>query len=355
MDKQSTDTPQLVVAGRFLTGQEEERWRRARRDPLYGWLLVASAFLLVVFSIQAVAASMAVDWQLPSVVFPIIATCAWFLIVWSSRVRRRRQQQFESIWMNRWRDYKTLEAGCMISLYDDHAAYSTMRGSSVLPYNEVTYFCETEDGILFGNERFSVCFRSADHTQTEFSGLRRFLCERVRPSLFRAQAMACPERAEPLPTVRFANYDTVITHAEIVPPPAKTLAELLGFILPQMILYGLVPAFLLPITPWPLVNCAIFCTVFMVGGALLASFAVWLKNRRGQPPVKMAFTKEGIAEKQEGILTFTTWARCAISQSRSGITVRYANGIKRDIPWSAVENPDALQQQVFQTGSDKGD
>ncbi len=347
MDRYTSESPQLVVAGRFLTGQEEERWQQALRDPVSRLLRLVLVVLLVFFSIQAAGVAAQSDWRVPSLVFPVIAGCLWFLIAQTFRARRRKRQAFENVWLDRWQDDKMIRAGCMISLYNDHAAYSTMRGSSLLPYNEVTFCCETADGIAFGNDRFSICFRSADLTPTELSGIRRFLQERITPSVYRLKATAIPARVEPLPTVRFVNFDTVITRATVMPTADKReFRELLGFVLPQMMIYSFVPALMTALTPWPLVNCVIFCAVFVLVGALLTRLTLGLKNGRERGPVRLAFTKEGIARKQDGVVSFTVHSRCHLHAGEAGVTVLYTNGERLDIPWSAIEDPDALKTEL---------
>ncbi len=347
MDRYASETPQFVVAGRFLTGQEEERWRRALRDPVSGLLRLVLVVLLVFFSIQAAGIAAQSDWRIPSLVFPLIAGCLWFLAAQVLRARRRKRQALESRWLDRWQDDKMIRAGCMISLYNDHAAYSTMRGSSILPYRKVTLCCETADGILFGNDRFTICFRSADLTATELSAIRRFLQERIKPSVYRLTAAAMPALVEPLPHVRFANFDTVITRATVMPTADnREFGELLGLVLPQMMIYGLTPALMTRLTPWPLLNCMIFCAVFMLVGVLLTRLAVRLKNGCEHAPVRLAFTKEGVAKQQDGVMSFTVHGRCYLYAGEAGVTVLYTSGERLDIPWSAIEDPDALKREI---------
>lgn len=347
MDRYAPDSSQIVVAGRFLTGQEEERWQRALRDPVSGLLRLVLVILLAFFSIQAMGAAAASDWRLPSLVVPLIAGCLWFLSAWTLRARRHRRQVFENAWLDRWQDEKMVRAGCMIALYRDHAAYSTMRGSSLLPYSEVTLCCETADGILFGNDRFRICFRSADLTLEELVTIRRFLQERMKPSVYRLKAAAIPALAEPLPHVRFANFDTVITRAAVVPTDDKReFGELLGFVLPQTIIYSLAPALMTALTPWPLVNCLVFGTVFVLAGVLLTRLIMRLRKTSGRTPLRLAFTKEGIARQQDGIVSFTVRSRCHLYAGRAGVTVLYTSGERLDIPWSAIEDPDTLKNEL---------
>ncbi len=346
MDKLVSESPQLVVAGRFLTGQEEERWQRILRDPVQALLRVVLIVLLGFFSIQAAGAALASDWRIPSLVFPLIAGCLWFLIAQMLRARRRKRQVLENTWLERWQDHRMIRAGCMISLYGDHAAYSTMRGSSILPYTEVTHCLESADGILLGNGHVVVCFRSTDMTAAQLFAIRRFLQEHIDPSLYRVKEPAIPLLAEPLPTVRFANFDTVITRATVLPAEdTREFHELLGLVLPQMVIYSLTPALMTALTPWPLLNCLIFCAVFMSAGALVTHLTVLLKNRK-QEAVRLAFTKEGIAKQQNGVVSFAVHGRYRLNTSEVGVTVLYASGERLDIPWSAIEDPDALKREI---------
>ncbi len=345
MDNYTAQSPQLVVAGRFLTGEEEERWQRVLRDPVLGLLRVILVILLCVFSIQGAGLAAASDWRMPLVVFPLEAACFCFLIVWARRIRRRKQQAQESVWLDRWQDTKTVRAGCMISLYRDRAVYSTMRGSSVLHFDDVTHFCETEDGIAIGNARFTICFRGMDLTSAELVAVRRFLQQGGIGSRYSLKAATIPRRVEPLPHVRFANYDTVITRAAVMPTEDKyELSELLGIILPQMILYSLVPAFMIAPTPLPLLNCVIFGVVFALVGVLLTYLARFLK-KRDKTPVRLAFTKDGIARQQAGVVTFAVRGRYAMRTSENGMTVYFTNGEQLEIPWESAEDAEALKHE----------
>ena len=346
MDTAFPESPQLVVAGRFLTGQEEERWQRLLRDPVHTVLRVILIVLLGFFSMQAAAAALQSDWRIPSLVFPLIAGCVWFLIAQTLRARRRKQQALENVWLERWQDHRMIRAGCMISLYKDHAAYSTMRGSNILPYTEVTHFLESVDGILIGNGHVMICFRSADMTVGQFVAIRRFLQEHITPRVYRVKEPAMPLLTVPLPTVRFANFDTVITRATVIPAEdPRAFYELLATILPQMVIYGLTPALLTALTPWPLLNCLIVCSGFVLLGLLLTHLTVWLK-RRNREAVRLAFTKDGIAKQQNGVVSFAVQGRYLLTASEVGVTVRYVSGEQLEIPWSAIEDPDALKREI---------
>lgn len=346
METVASESPRLIVAGRFLTGQEEERWQRTLRDPVQVLLRVILTVLLGFFSIQAAGAALQSDWRIPSLVFPLIAGCLWFLAAQVFRAHRRKRQVLESTWLERWQDHRMIRAGCMISLYGDHVAYSTMRGSRILPYAEVTYCVESVDGIRFGNGRVDVCFRSADMTATQLFAVRRFLQEHMNPSLYRVKKSAIPLLAEPLPTVRFANYDTVITRATVFPPEDnREFRDLLKLVLPQMVIYSLTPALLTALTPWPLLNCLIFCAVFMAVGVLLTHLTVRVKRIK-QEAIRLAFTKEGVARQQNGEVSFAVHGRYQLNTNDFGVTVWYASGERLDIPWSAIEDPDALKREI---------
>ena len=346
MDTVTSESPQLVVAGRFLTGQEEERWQRLLRDPASTLLHVVLIVLLGFFSIQAVDAAAQSDWRLPSLVVPLMAGCLWFLIARALRARRRKRQKLETAWLERWQDHRMIRAGSMISLYGDRAVYSTMRGSSILPYAQVTHCVESVDGILLGDGHVTVCFRSADMTAQQLFAVRRFLQTHISPSVYRVKEPPVPLLSEPLPHVRFANFDTVITRAAVIPAEkGEDYRELLGIVLPQMIIYGLTPALMTALTPWPLLNCLVFCGAFMLVGALVTRLTVRAKTSK-QGAVRLAFTKEGIAKQQNGVVSFAVRGRYQLNANEIGVTVLYMTGERLDIPWSAIEDPDALNREL---------
>lgn len=343
MEGQAHNTPTFVVAGRFLTGLEEERWQRVLRNPVGGVLQGITVVVLAFFSLQAATLAAQSDWQVPTLVFPMIAACGWFLLSWFFRVRKNRQMARENTWLDKWQDEKCMRAGCMISFYEDHAAYSTMRGSTLLPYAAVTVCCETADGIAFGNARYMLYLRAADLTANELNGLRRFLQQHITSSVYRTKTMAVAGLAEPLPHVRFANFDSVMARALCPKQDRKRQRqEILGFVIPQLMIYSVIPALMTRLTPWPLVNVLIYCASFVLIGLLLTRvFMVWLIP--AEAPIQLAFTKEGIARRQDGVETFTVRGRYRLLKDASGVTIMFSSGEQLRVPWDAMDNPDAVK------------
>ena len=349
MENPISESPQLIVAGRFLTGQEEQRWQRTLRDPMISALVVIIGGLFFFFSAQAATLAIQSDWLVPSFVFPLIAGSGWFLISWAFRTRRRMRRELEQAAIDRWQDEKAVRAGCMISFYSDHAAYSTLRGSSLMPYNEVTLYRESADGILFGNSHFHIVLRSYDLTAAQLTAVRHFLRGVLPASVYRIQGMATSLVERPLPHVRFANFDNVIACAEL-PAQKKRWKqrELDGFVIPQALVYGLVPALMTDLTPSPLLNCVLFCLLF-VGISLGFSRLLYrVLSSREAYPLQIVFTKEGLARRQHGVVSFTVRDRFRMFEGNDGVTIWFANGDQLEVPWSVMDDPEALRREIAQ-------
>lgn len=345
METHTSDSPKFVVAGRFLTGEEEERWRKALRDPVFVIVRIAQILLLATFALQGAALAL-VFWQASLFVLPLVAGCACFLIACSVRGHRRRRLASEIKAQDRWTDSRMIRGGSMISFYEDHAAHTTMRGSNFVYYRDVTVFCETADGIAFGNHRYCIYLRSMDLTPNEMNALRRFL-QSVLPARYSLKSPAMPLRYEPLPTVRFANYDTVLTRAVVTDPRKDDRQrELLDRVIPQLLIYSVTPALMTQVTPLPLVNCLVFAVVF----GFVGFGAVWwlcrLTERKEDSVMRLAFTEDGIARHRAGVTDFLVSGRVWIYPIHDGITMLFADGEQVDVPWSAMEDPAALQSRI---------
>jgi hypothetical protein len=344
LDNPAYEIPRIVVAGRFSTEEEETRMHSALRDPVVLFLRLALILLLVTFAAQALSLSEKGDWYISTIVFPIVAACGWFLIAWALRVRRRRIEARANGYRDRWYDEKCIRAGCMFSFYRDHVACSTMRGSSILPYSAITRCCETMDGFVLESKHGNIVLRAADLTARETEQIRLLLSQLVNPGAYRVQATAYGRQSEPLPHVRFANFDTVITRAVgFVREPKWKRSELFGFIIPQLLVYSLTPGLMVGLTPWQLVDCLILAAVFVLVGCAFA----WVTKRiltLSETEVRVAFTKDGVARQQNGFLTFMVNGRFRLREEPSGVVIYLSSGEEIFVPWDAVEQPLQLKE-----------
>ena len=347
LDKTAYEIPRMVVAGRFSTDEEEERLRTAMWDPTTLFLRITVVVLLFTFSLQALSLAVQADWYVPTLVFPVVVACCWFLIAWTLRVRRRGIQARANHRMDRWCDEKCVRAGSMVSFYSAHVAYSTMRGSSVLPYGEITQCCETMDGIALRSQNGTIILRASDLTNRELRQIRELIQTVVRPAVYRIKAEAYGRLAEPLPHVRFVNFDTVISRASArsVTPRWKT-RELLGFVIPQLLIYGLTPGLLLELTPWQ----GLDCLIGMVGLGAVGGIFTWFSCRlvwcSQTEKIRVAFTKDGLACQQNGFLTFAVNGRFRLEEQPTGVVVYFTSGESVFVPFEAVEQPQQLKEYL---------
>jgi hypothetical protein len=336
-------SPLFAVAGRFLTITENKQWERVLRNPAFWPTFVSIAAVYATISMQAVVMTAQKDIQLLLWVLPLIASCTWLVLFFLFRIRRRIREEREARLTDVWYDAKAVRAGTMISFYRDHIAYTTMRGSCQIRYMDITLCCETADGFALGNERFCVYVRSADLTKGEVSRIRGWLLQAISPSFYRQKAPAEAQLTDPLPTVRFANYDQIQTRAEATrKKDHRAYGDFLGLVLPQMVVYGFTPAPVAPLTPWALLDFLLWPLIFCAVGFLAALLFWRLTLAKPQPSVPVVFTKDGLACRQEGVFSFVVNTRYAVKTTEDGLTLRFSSGEEWDIPWSAIENVDAL-------------
>ncbi len=347
MSETPNESPITVVAGRFLTGEEEERWRKALHDPVRLLVRIILAVLFAFFALQAAALIAETDWLTIFVLFPLLAVCVWIAIAWLLHDRRQTLRESEQALLNNWQDERMIRGGSMLSFYRDHVAHTTMRGTNTVYYADVTQFCETTDGIAFGDRRYTVFLRSMDLTAGDMNALRRLLMHVLKPSLYRLKSPAVPIRHEPLPTVRFANYDTVITRATTDNPREKQrVRQFFGLLLPQLAVYAVVPALMIPIAPWPLLSVLAWEIVFLsLGGAL--GYGVLCLSERGQDKrMWLVFTENGVARRRDGVMDFVVQSRVRYGQTATALLVQFADGEQLEIPWDAVEDAAALRSKL---------
>ncbi len=345
MEKTAYDAPRFVVAGRFCTDEEEERLHRALREPVSVLIGIALAVLLGSFAVEAMVLSLKSEGYIASLVFPVIAACGWFLIAWVLRIRRRRIQARENARADRQSDTRCMRAGCMLSFYGDHVAYSTMRGSSILPYREITKCCETGDGIALISPNGRLFVRAADLTARELESLRTLIKDTLCPRAYRVREIAWARQTEPLPHVRFANFDEVITRGigqEITLPWKRK--ELLGAVIPQMLIYSFAAGLTVKITPWLFLDCLLSALVFTAVGTALSLIAFVALQRQDRRTVRVAFTRDGVARQQNGFVTFTVNGRFRLQQRENGILIHFSTGEAVLVPWDATEEPQRLKE-----------
>ncbi|MBQ9963555.1 MAG: hypothetical protein IJP14_00330 [Clostridia bacterium] len=346
MDNTAYEIPRIVVAGRFSTDEEEERLHVAMREPVVWFLCIAVAVLVGTFALQALSLASQGDWYVPSFVFPLVAACVWFLIAWTLRVRRRRIQARQNRHADHWYDEKCIRAGCMICFYSDHVAYSTMRGSSILPYAEITRCCETMDGVVLQSQNGKIFLRAADLTAREIEQVREHIRQHIRPAVYRVKAMAEGRLAEPLPHVRFANFDTVITRAVGEPMQRRwKIRELFGLVIPQVLIYSLTPGLRLYLTPWQLLDCLLCAAVFVAVGMVLTLLTVRMLQPRNEI-VRVAITRDGVACQHNGFLEFTVNGRFRLEERADGIVIYFTSGEAVFVPFSTVEEPQSLNEYL---------
>ena len=102
---------------------------------------------------------------------------------------------------------------------------------------------------------------------------------------------------------------------------------------------------MIPITPFPLLNCLVCAIAFSLLGMVVTWGFLRVIGGEKSPRLRLVFTKEGIARQRANVTDFVVATRFRVYPLENGIAVLFADGEQIDIPWSAVENPAALGKQ----------
>ena len=202
----------ILVAGRPLTLMEYLEILRLSSG--HGTtLLVALVLLVLLFEWMAIGdAALGGNDALMSATFLLVMVSSLLLllgVVWS-RLRTDRKRRLA---------YSTMMAdpaavqGRKLEFYDDRIESVSARGTSVIPFADVTAYIETMRVIALVSGDRCIYIRGQDLTAYDAGLIRSFLRTRVPAKLVRIKAPLIPCLYDPLPIPVFSNCDEVLARA----------------------------------------------------------------------------------------------------------------------------------------------
>ncbi len=343
---QKHETLRIFVAGRFLQPQEAVWWMRLLNGPAYTFLWCAILLLLATFFFSTLAQLEQTPWDLRGVVVAVITACSCWCIAGLSRFRKQQNRLVLALFSDRMADKKAVENGCTFAFYDDRVVSTSLRGSDTIWFSDVIMCTESANGFALQTKTAILFLRSADLTAFDLNCIRTHLRTMIAPPHHRVKAVAIPRLAEALPIPRFFNFDTVLTRASVpvFSQTSQKRKQLKAILLPMMLLFSVLPAVSVRLTPWPLLDLIVFAILF--GGIGLWVALLLEKKLSGiadWPELQMAFTKEGLAVLCNGITEFTIKQRLTVRFTEHYVHIRYTSGERLRIPLSAVDRPELLK------------
>ncbi len=343
---QDTSALRILVAGRFLQPAEAVQWLGELNGVAYTFLWLAVLLLLGVFSFSTLAGIVGSAWHLRGFLLAFLVACCCLCLAQLSRFRKREHNALFAVFSDRLADKKAVEAGCTFAFYDDRVVSTSLRGSDTIWFSDVVMCTETAKGFALQTKTALLLVRGADLTAFDLHCVRTHLQRYIPVTNHRVKAMAVPGLQEALSIPRFFNFDTVLARAT-VPVSLQTgtkQRQLKSILLPMLLAFSVLPTVSLPITPWALLNLAIYAVVFCAVGLRLAK---GLERRLSGvctlPDLQVAFTKEGLAVLFGGITEFTVKERLLVRFTAETVQIQYTNGECLRVPLSLVDRPDLLK------------
>ena len=343
---QKEDTLRIFVAGRFLQPQEAAFWLRQLNGSAYTFLWGAVLLLLGVFFFSTLGQLQETPWNLRGVVVAVITACSCLCVVGLSRFRKQQNRWILALFSDRMADKKAVESGATFAFYDDRVVSTTLRGSDTIWFSDVIMCTESANGFALQTKTALLFLRSADLTAFDLHCIRTHLQTVIAPRNHHVKATAIPRLTEALPIPRFFNFDTVLTRATVpvFEQPFQKTKQLKALLLPMMVLFSVLPAVSLHVTPWLLLDLIVFAVLFGgIGLWISLSLDKKLSGIADWPDLQIAFTKDGLAVLCNGITEFTIKQRLKVRFTKQEILVRYTSGERLRIPLSAVDRPELLK------------
>lgn len=340
----------ILVAGRPLTLMEYLEILRLSSG--HGTtLLVALVLLVLLFEWMAIGdAALGGNDALMSATFLLVMVSSLLLllgVVWS-RLRTDRKRRLA---------YSTMMAdpaavqGRKLEFYDDRIESVSARGTSVIPFADVTAYIETMRVIALVSGDRCIYIRGQDLTAYDAGLIRSFLRTRVPAKLVRIKAPLIPCLCDPLPIPVFSNRDEVLARACI---PYTKQAErrtriqrflsALPVVLPMLLALATAMAQYVVLTNWFLLDVAAFFTgftaVYLLAGAVLLAFGLRKHADEADDALHLAVTRDGIAFYHKGVAGFAVRA-CVRPAAAAG-------GVRLILPHTSYFIPEWAMEQPTQ-------
>ncbi len=312
-------------------------------------LLVGMVLLILLFGWMAIGdAATGGNTAVVGATFLLVLVSVLALIgglVWS---RAKQERTHRMAYATQMADPSAAQ-GQKLEFYTNRIECVTARGTSILPFSEVTAYIETTNVIaLFAGTR-RIVLRGQDLTAYDAGLIRAFLRRRLPAGLVRIKAPLIPRLYEPLPIPDFASDDEVLARAAVPfskreerQNRMKRLWSTLPVGLPMLLLMATATAQYAILTNWLLLDVAVFfvgfAALYFIIAALFLTLGVHSPRGDAQENLYVALTRDGVALYQQGMCGFIT--RACVRPVPAGDGVRLlCPHTSLFIPETAMEQP----------------
>lgn len=340
----------ILVAGREPTLLEYEEI--ARLSSGHGTTLAAAmALLVLLFGWMAIVdAAFRGNRAVISATILLVLASILLLVMGLVAGKVRMDRKRRMVYFTQMADPETAQ-GRKLEFYDDRIEAVSARGTSVLPFSEVTAYIETRQVIALISGELGVFIRGQDLTAYDAGLIRAFLSARVPAKLVRIRAALAPCLSQPLPIPVLSNRDEVLARAQVPYSAAaerrtrgRRLLSTLPVVLPMLLLLGTAMAQYLFLTNWFLLDTVVFfagfTAVYLLAGLLFLA-AVPRRPADGTDGVlHLAVTRDGIAFCRKGMTGFAV-RTCVRPVKASG-------GVRLILPYTSCFIPESAMEQPAQ-------
>lgn len=340
----------ILVAGREPTLPEYEEI--ARLSSGHGTTLAAAmALLVLLFGWMAIVdAAFRGNRAVISATILLVLASILLLVMGLVAGKVRMDRKRRMVYFTQMADPETAQ-GRKLEFYDDRIEAVSARGTSVLPFSEVTAYIETRQVIALISGELGVFIRGQDLTAYDAGLIRAFLSARVPAKLVRIKAALAPCLSQPLPIPVLSNRDEVLARAQVPYSAAaerrtrgRRLLSTLPAVLPMLLLLGTAMAQYLFLTNWFLLDTAVFfagfTAVYLLAGLLFLAAAPRRPTDGTDGVLHLAVTRDGIAFCRKGMAGFAVRA-CVRPVKASG-------GVRLILPYTSCFIPESAMEQPAQ-------
>ena len=340
----------ILVSGREPT--QPEYAEIARLTSGHGTTLAAAmALLVLLFGWMAVIdAAFGGNRGILTATILLVLASLLLLAVGMVRAKTRMDRKRQLVYFTQMADPETLQ-GRKLEFYDDRIEVASARGTSVLPFSEVTAYIETSQVIALLSGGYCVFIRGLDLTAYDAGLIRAHLKARVPAKLVRIKGTLVPGLSQPLPIPVFASRDEVLARARIPYSAAeerrqrgRRLLATLPVVLPMLLLLGTAMAQYVILSDWFLLDTAVFfagfTAVYLLAGLLFRATVPRRPRDETDDALHLAITRDGVAFCRKGKTGFAVRA-CVRPTNASG-------GVRLVLPYTSCFIPESAMEQPAQ-------
>ncbi len=345
------DRLQILLAGRKIEKNEAKRWYAELYGGRKRLLLVGFALCMLFFttalSFTSVTMLTLLEFSVASSLVLsgiIILACVLAALLYYPRHQA----------MKRYKEYAADSErhlfGSMISFYADRIVFRSLRGDAVVRFDEIADCVETTEGFALYDGCVWYILRGSDLTGFDARLVRDFLAEKLPSEVIRRKARVLAMLQQPLPIFPITPRTQVLTRAVVKENTTEAYRAdkrcrfwlVMAMVLPLSWIPGISLAALFIITPYYLVDLAIFCGGSMLVGALAAA-GVFALFRRKSGSLILSFEPDGLRISSDETQRFIPKARLWLNTADNDVTLYIVDDKKLSIPAEAVEDLSVLR------------